>query len=159
MGIRDLTLGLGGGLLAATLVFGAADALLPKAGGGTPVPVPTDQKSAQQADMTVLPKAEYEQKLADARAEGAKQKADELAAQKQQQEANKVYVYIQPGMGTTDVALLLQAAGVLSDGNELIQLRQQQKNPIRSGTYLLPVKGDAKEVMDLIATPPKFTKQ
>ena len=158
MGIRDLTLGLGGGLLAATLVFGAADALLPNSGEGTPEPAPSGQQPAQQADLTVLPKAEYEQKLAEARAEGAKQKADELAAQKQQ-EANKVYVYIQPGMGTTDVALLLQAAGVLSDGNELIQLRQQQKNPIRSGTHLLPLKGDAKEVMKLIATPPQNTQQ
>ncbi|MGB8955214.1 MAG: hypothetical protein WCC10_07565 [Tumebacillaceae bacterium] len=157
MGIRDLTLGLGGGLLAATLVFGAADALLPKSGEGTPEPKTSDQQATQQADLTVLPKAEYEQKLADARAEGAKQKADELAQQKQQEAAqapNKVYVYIQPGMGTTDVALLLQAAGVLSNGNELIQLRQQQTNPIRSGTYLLPLKGDAKEVMKLIATPP-----
>ena len=150
MGIRDLTLGLGGGLLAATLVFGAADALLPKSGGGTPEPKTSDQQAAQQADLTVLPKAEYEQKLAEARAEGAKQKADELAQQKQQeaaQAANKVYVYIQPGMGTT---------GVLSNGNELIQLRQQQSNPIRSGTYLLPLKGDAKEVMKLIATPPAY---
>ena len=159
MGMRDLALGLGGGLLVATLVFGAADALLPKDAAQTPSPAPSAEQQEpnqeQKPDTVELPKAEYEKKLAEARAEGAKQKADELAGQKQAA-PNQVYVYIQPGMGTTDVAILLQGAGVLSDGNELIQLRQQQSNPIRSGTYLLPVKGNAKDVLKMIATPPKY---
>ncbi|MGZ4111917.1 MAG: hypothetical protein ACXVP5_05700, partial [Tumebacillaceae bacterium] len=67
-----------------------------------------------------------------------------------------VHVYIQPGMGTTDVATLLQSAGVIEDGNQLITLKQTSPNPIRAGTYNLPLKGKAADVLKAISTPPKY---
>ena len=148
METRALFLGVGAGLLAATLTFGIGQSLTPAA-PAAPTPAP----AAPKAGMIELTQAELDERLAAAKGEGAKQKEAELASQPAAPQ--KVAVYIQPGMGTTDVALLLQAAGVLADGNELIRLRQNHPNPIRSGTYQLPLKGDPQEVLKLIATPPK----
>lgn len=155
MDTRALFLGVGAGLLAATVVLGIGQSLIPDQ-PATPAQTPQTgdwKRAAEQAGMTVLTKQELDERLAAAKSEGAKQKADELAQQPAVPQT--VSVYIQPGMGTNDVALLLQAAGVLADGNELIRLRQNHPNPIRSGTYQLPIKGDPQAVLKAIATPPK----
>ncbi|MCX7568546.1 hypothetical protein OS242_01010 [Tumebacillus sp. DT12] len=155
MDTRALFLGVGSGLLAATLTLGIGQSL----SSTQPVmPAPIQQggdwkQAAEQAGMAVLTKQELDERLAAAKSEGAKQKAEELAQVPSAPQT--VSVYIQPGMGTNDVALLLQAAGVLANGNELIRLRQGHPNPIRSGTYQLPVHGDPQAVLKQIATPPK----
>ncbi|KEO82961.1 hypothetical protein [Tumebacillus flagellatus] len=156
---RSLSLGLGAGVLAATLVLGIGSMYVPASSSAPAAPADgqtpsTDWKAeADKAGMVVLAKDELDKRLQQAREEGAKQKADELAAQPAS--AKTVHVYIQPGMGTTDVARLLQASGVLEDGNALISLRSSSQNPIRAGVYDLPLKGDPAAVLKLIATPPK----
>lgn len=145
MDTRALFLGVGAGLLAATLAFGIGQSRQPAV---TAPPVQTPQ-----AGTISLTQQELDERLAAAKSEGAKQKAAELA--QVPPAPQQVTIYIQPGMGTNDVALLLQAAGVLADGNELIRLRQSHANPIRSGTYQLPLKGDPQAVLTQIATPPK----
>lgn len=163
MARRFFVLGLGAGILAATLVLGAANTLQGRGQTGEPKNVQESvgsadwQQAAKQAGMVVLSKQELDQKLADARVDAAKKKEAELAAKTPAPSPapKTVNVYIQPGMGTTDIARLLQAAGVLEDGNELIHLRQSSSSPIRAGTYTLPLKGKAEDVFKLISTPPK----
>jgi hypothetical protein len=163
MGRRFFLLGLGAGILVATLVLGAADTLQGQSQTNEPKTVQESmgssdwQLAAKQAGMVVLSEKELDQKLADAGTAAAKKKEAELAAKPPASAPvqKTVNVYIQPGMGTTDVARLLQAAGVLEDGNELINLRQNSPNPIRAGTFVLPLKGKAGDVFKLISTPPK----
>lgn len=159
MDTRHFVLGLGAGLIAATLAFAAGDALSVKT-----VPQPSPQgtagqaegnggteadwrEAAKQAGLVLLSQAELDQKLAAAKAEGE-------AKQPETAEPDSVFVYILPGMGTNDVARLLQAAGVVEDGNRLIDLRSRQENPIRAGMYELKLKMDPAEVLKQIATPP-----
>jgi hypothetical protein len=156
MDTRTLVLGLGAGMIAATLILGAGSQWVTEAPQepkqAEPEQAETDwKKAAEQAGMVVLKKEEYEERLSQAKADGAKQKEAEL---QQGAAANSVFVYIQPGMGTTDVAILLQAAGVISDGNQLISLRESWPTPIRAGTYELKKNSDPKEVLKAIATPP-----
>jgi hypothetical protein len=154
MDMRTLSMGVGAGILTATLVIGIGQSLSGPENASKPAAPAADWKqAAEQAGMVYFPKKEYEDKLAAARSEGAKAKEAELAAKPSA--PSTVHVYIQPGLSTTDVAILLQGAGVLEDGNQLIQLRSSHPNPIRSGTYDLPLKGDAKAVLQAIATPPK----
>ncbi|MGZ4106458.1 MAG: hypothetical protein ACXVO1_03805 [Tumebacillaceae bacterium] len=161
---RMFVLGLGAGILAATLVLGASDTLL---GGNSTAQPKTVQEStgtvdwqaaAKQAGMLVMTQKDLDQKLADARTDGVKKKEAELAAKPPATPPapTTVHVYIQPGMGTTDVATLLQSAGVIEDGNQLITLKQTSPNPIRAGTYNLPLKGKAADVLKAISTPPKY---
>jgi hypothetical protein len=154
MDIRTLSLGVGAGILAATLAIGFGQSMNGLNEASQPVDIAADWKqAAEQAGMVYFPKQEYEEKLAAARAEGAKAKEAELAAKPS--EPTTVQVYIQPGLGTTEVATLLQGAGVLEDGNQLIRLRSSRSNPIRSGRYNLPLKGDPEAVLKMITTPPK----
>ncbi|ARU62484.1 hypothetical protein CBW65_17095 [Tumebacillus avium] len=156
---RLFFLGLGTGLIAATLVIGAGSSLVKDSSDAEPKQAaPTEQatevdwqQAAKQAGMVVLKKDDYQQQLTKAQADGAKQKEAEL---KKNTASSGVFVYIQPGMGTTDVAILLQAAGVLQDGNRLIALREDWPNPIRAGTYELKKNSDPQEVLQTIATPP-----
>lgn len=159
---RLFFLGLGTGLIAATLVIGAGSSLVKDTSDAEPKQAaPTEQaeqateadwqQAAKQAGMVVLKKDDYQQQLAKAQADGAKQKEAEL---KKNTASSGVFVYIQPGMGTTDVAILLQASGVLQDGNRLIALREDWPNPIRAGTYELKKNSDPQEVLKTIATPP-----
>ncbi|TCP58850.1 hypothetical protein EV586_10149 [Tumebacillus sp. BK434] len=156
---RLFFLGLGTGLIAATLVIAGGNSLLPKA--ETPAAEHPQQEqpatqtdwrqAAKEAGMVVLPEDDYQKQLAGAKADGAQQKEAEL---KKNTADSGVFIYIQPGMGTTDVAILLQASGVLQDGNRLIALRENWPNPIRSGTYQLKKNSDPQEVLKTIATPP-----
>jgi uncharacterized transporter YbjL len=153
---RSLLLGLGAGLLLATLVLGAGSTLMPAAqspSASQTQPAADWKAEAAKAGMVVSAQAELDQRLKQAHEEGAQQKAAELSAKPAQ--AQTVHVYIQPGMSTTDVAVLLQGAGVLEDGNQLIALRDKSPTSIRSGVYDLPLKGDPLQVLKAIATPPK----
>lgn len=153
---RSVLLGLGAGILLATLAIGVGNELLSSAPAPAPVQPTSDWKAeAAQAGMVVYSKADFEQQITKAREEGAKQKETELAAKPAEPAPPKTaHVYIQPGMGTTDVARLLQAAGVLEDGNQLIAVRDRSATPIRAGVYDLPLKGDPLAVLKAIATPP-----
>ncbi|ASS75622.1 hypothetical protein CIG75_11900 [Tumebacillus algifaecis] len=158
MDTRMLVLGLGAGMIVATLVLGAGNQLQMEPEekpeqNETTQPAIDWQQEATKADMVVLKKDEYQQQLTQAQEEGAKQKEAEL---NKNPVVDKVFVYIQPGMGTTDVAILLQAAGVLQDGNRLISLRESWSNPIRSGTYEFTKNFDPQEVLKTIATPPSY---
>lgn len=159
--MRTFWLGLGAGVVAATLVIGAGQTLQgqPPVSHSGMVEQPSTasdwQQAAQKAGMVVLTQAQLNQKLDQAKTDGANQKAAELAKQPPAPVApTTVHLYIQPGMGTTDVARLLQAAGVLEDGNQLIELRQNSPNPIRAGVYDLPLKGNPADVLKAISTPP-----
>ncbi|MBL0388941.1 hypothetical protein JJB07_20295 [Tumebacillus sp. ITR2] len=153
---RSLLFGLGAGLVVATLVFGVGSALIPvnasSSAPATPQAAADWKAEAEKAGMVVLAQDELQTRLQTAHDEGAKQKETELAAKPSP--VQTVHVYIQPGMGTTDVARLLQASGVLEDGNQLINLRNTSTNPIRAGVYDLPLKGDPAAVLKAIATPP-----
>lgn len=167
MGMRNFVLGVGAGILAATLILSLGDffqapaepsstkqAALPQ-----PSSSPTDwQQAAKNAGMVLMKQADIDQKLAQARSDGAQQKAAELAASKASAPPpapTTVFVYIQPGMGTAQIAMLLQAAGVLEDGNQLIQRRAGSSTQIRAGTYQLPLKGNLDDVWQTITTPQK----
>ena len=152
---RSLLVGFGAGLLLATLIIGGVSTMQPVAQSpSASLTQSTDWKAeATKAGMVVLAQVELDQRLKQAHDEGAKQKETELSANPAQ--AQTVHVYIQPGMGTTDVARLLQASGVLEDGNQLISLREQNSSSIRAGVYDLPLKGDPQAVFKAIATPPR----
>ena len=163
MDIRSLSLGAGLGVIAATLVIAANQAMMPSPPPGPEAqpaqpPVQADWKqAAEQAGMAVLPKQELDQKIEQAKNDGAKQKEAELAGQPAA--SSKVFVYITSGMGTSDVAVLLKAAGVIEDSAAFIQQRAQQTNPIREGTYELPLKADPKDVLKIIANPPHTSQK
>ncbi|PWK12682.1 hypothetical protein [Tumebacillus permanentifrigoris] len=151
---RSLLVGFGAGLLLATLIIGGASTLVPAASAPPITPTPsTDWKAeALKSGMVVLAQTELDQQLKQAHDEGAKQKETELSGKPEQ--VQTIHVYIQPGMGTTDVAWLLQASGVVEDGNQLIALREKGSASIRAGVYDLPLKGDPQAVFKVITTPP-----
>lgn len=168
--MRTFWLGLGAGILVATLAIGAGETLQGKGpvsepkmvstkiGSTQSMSAPADWKQeAQKAGMLVLSQADLNQRLAAAKSDGAQQKAAELAAQKQatQSAPTKVEVYIQPGLGTAAIAQLLQAAGVLTDGNELIALREKSPNPLRAGIFDLPLQSDAATIFKMLTNSSK----
>lgn len=167
MGMRNFVLGAGTGILAATLILSFGNMFQspqePSSTKQAPLPQtnssPADwQQAAKSAGMVLMKQADLDQKLAQARADGAQQKAAELAASKASAPPappSTVFVYIQPGMGTAQIAMLLQAAGVLEDGNQLIQRRAGTSTQIRAGTYQLPLKGNLDDVWHTITTPHK----
>ncbi|HEU4965116.1 MAG TPA: hypothetical protein VFV52_14910 [Bacilli bacterium] len=153
MSTRPFFLGIGAGLIAATLVFAAGDALQPAPQPEATPQTPgqkTDesdwQEQAKQAGLLLLTQEQLDQKLA-----AAKQGA---APKQEPAKPTSIYVYILPGMGTNDVARLLQAAGVVEDGNRLIELRSEQEDPIRAGMYELQFKMDPADVLHKITTAP-----
>jgi len=156
MVVRSVSLGAGLGLLVASLIFYAGQSLLPDA---TALPSPQEtpaagtasdwKQAAQQAGMAVLTQQELEQRVEQARLAGAEQKAKEL----QEQRAGKVFVYIPNGMGSADVAQLLHASGVIENREAFLQARAGQANPIRMGTYELPLKANPQEVLRLLSNP------
>ncbi|MFD2171328.1 hypothetical protein [Tumebacillus lipolyticus] len=160
MDARKFFLGLGTGMIAATLIIGAGGEWLADQAAGSQQTVQAPPSSdwraeAEQAGLVVLKKEEYQQQLTSAEEKGAQQQAaQQKEAQAQQGASDSVFVYIQPGMGTTDVAILLQAAGVISDGNGFIASRGEWSNPIRSGAYELKKNSNPKDVLKAIATPP-----
>ena len=95
MDTRALLLGLGTGMLAATVVIGAGQVLVPNNTSQPPATTPQQpeqgatpatmdwQKAAQEAGMLVFSKADFEQKIAQAQQEGAKEKEAELAERHQ----------------------------------------------------------------------------
>ncbi|MDB5083484.1 MAG: hypothetical protein JWN30_370, partial [Bacilli bacterium] len=66
--------------------------------------------------------------------------------------SNQVWVYIPAGFTLTEVANLCMAAGVCQDGNALIGQAQQSGVLIRSGSFALPIKGDAQQILQIIST-------
>lgn len=165
MDMRALLLGLGSGMLVATVVIGAGEVLSPEdpAQPSAPVPqqeqgaTPTDlQKAAQEAGMVVLSKEEFDQKLGQARNEGAQAKAAELANKPAPAPTapTTVRVYIQSGMGTKDVGQLLKAAGVIANVDEFVAARQNHNSPIRAGIFELRLNSTPQDVFKVVATPP-----
>jgi len=165
MDMRALLLGLGSGMLVATVVIGAGEMLSPEAPAQPSAPAqeqgqgttPTDwQKAAQEAGMIVLSKEEFDQKLVQSKTEGAKAKEAELAAKPAPAPAapTTVRVYIQSGMGTKDVGQLLKAAGVIANVDEFVAARQNHNSPIRAGIYELRLNMTPQDVFKVVATPP-----
>jgi hypothetical protein len=168
MDTRALLLGLGSGIIAATVVIGAGDVIMPKdttqpvapapeqQNPATPAPATDWQKAAQEAGMVVLSKQDFDQKLAQAKTEGANAKEAELANKPAPPPAapTTVRVYIQNGMGTKDVGNLLKAAGVIANVDEFVAARQNHNSPIRAGIYELRLNSTPQEVFKVVATPP-----
>ncbi len=165
MDIRALLLGLGSGMLAATVIIGVGEALSPDSSQLNVPAVPQQQgtaqetpavdwaKAAKEAGMVVLSQTEFEQKIAQAKTDGAKAKEVELV-NKQPAPSATIRVYIQSGMGTKDVGQLLNAAGVIGDVNEFVAARQNHNSPIRAGIYELRVNMTPQEVFKVVATVP-----
>ncbi|MFC4768815.1 hypothetical protein [Effusibacillus consociatus] len=128
---RNFLLGLGTGLIAASILFGVSDLVSSK----DTLPVSDSSLTGGNPPQT---------------------NQHPLAAATPNQEApktsDKVKILITEGMTAAEIAELLVKKGVVTDSNAFLEAAKDKTNQIRIGTYDLPVKGDYGQILQILTS-------